>query len=68
MNVLSWLSSTWTYFSQVVSLSNHPVSVPVMDNWSSLVDLISWLLTNPFFYWIIGVILLMGILPSVDDD
>ena len=68
MNVFSGLSSTWTYFNQVLSLSTTPTNIFYVDNWSSLVSLISWLLTNPFFYGIIWIILLMGILPTIDDD
>lgn len=68
MNVLSWLSSTWTYFNQVLSLSTSPTSVFSVGGWSSLVDLIMSLLTNPFFYWIIGIIVIMTILPTVEDD
>lgn len=68
MNVLSGLSSTWTYFNQVLSLSTSPTSSFSVASWSSLVDLIMSLLTNPFFYWIIGIIVIMTILPTVDDD
>lgn len=65
---LNGLSSTWTYFNQIVSLSSSPVGSFTITNWDSLVDLILSLLTNPFFYAIMGVVVIMWILPTVDDD
>ena len=67
MNVLSWLSATWTYFNQVLSLSTTPVSSFSVGGWDSLVSLIMSLLSNPFFYWVIGIIVIMWILPSVEE-
>ena len=70
--VISWtlsqLSSTWTYFNQILSISSSPVSDFTVSGWSSLVSLITWLLTNPFFYGIILLLLVMTILPTFDDD
>ena len=63
-----WLYSTWTYFNQVLSLSPFPISSFSSVGWNSLVSLLTWLLTNPFFYAVIGVIVIMSILPTVDDD
>ena len=66
--MFSGLSSTWQLFNQVLSLSTTPQSSFSIVNWSGLVDLIMSLLNNPFFYWIIGIILIMTILPTVDDE
>lgn len=67
MNVLSGLSSTWTYFSQIASLSSTPISSFSSSGWSSLVSLIMWLLNNPFFYVVIGIIVIMSVLPTFED-
>ena len=66
--MFSGLSSTWQLFNQVLSLSTTPQNSFSIVNWSGLVDLIMSLLNNPFFYWIIGIILIMTILPTVDDE
>lgn len=66
--MFEWLSSTWSYFNQVLSLSSSPVNSFTSTNWSSLVSLLMSLLTNPFFYCIIGVIVIMAILPTVEDE
>lgn len=50
------------------SLSTTPLSSFSTWNWSSLVNLIMSLLTNPYFYWFIAVIVIMSILPTFDDD
>lgn len=50
------------------SLSTTPVSSFTSVNWSSLVNLIMSLLQNPRFLWFIGIILIMTILPTVDDE
>ena len=68
MNVLSWLSATWTYFNQVISLSSSPINSFSSSGWSSLVNLIMSLLTNPFFYCVIWIIVIMTILPTVEDE
>lgn len=68
MNVLNSLSSTWQYFNQVLSLSTTWEPWFTVVNWSSLVSLLMSVLTNPFFYWIIGIIVIMSILPTFDDD
>ena len=65
--MLSWLSSTWNYFNQVLSLSASPVSSFTVSGWDSLVSQIMWLLSNPFFYGIIWIIVIMSILPTVED-
>lgn len=68
MNTLTWLNSTGSYFSQIVSLSSFPVESFSSSGWESLVNLIMWLLNNPFFYIIIWIIVIMTILPTVDDE
>ena len=68
MNVFNGLSSTWSYFNQVLALSTTPIDSFTVGGWSSLVSLIMSLLSNPFFYWIIWIIIIMTILPTVDDD
>lgn len=65
--MFQWLSSTWSYFNQVLSISSSPVSWFTSSYWQSLVDLIMSLLTNPFFYTIIGIILVMSLLPKFED-
>ena len=67
MNVLNWLSSVWTYFNQVLSLSSTPVGAFTNSNWVALSNLLLSLLTNPFFYCIIWIIVIMSILPSFED-
>jgi len=52
----------------VLSLSSTPVNSFSSGGWSSLVSLIMSLLTNPFFYAIIGIIVIMSILPTVEDE
>ena len=66
--MFSGLSSTWTYFNQVLSLSTTPWGGFTSVNWTSLVSLLSSLLHNPFFYAIIGIIVIMSILPTVDNE
>ena len=66
--MFTWLSSTWSLFNQVISLSSSPVSSFTSSNWSSLVSLIMSLLNNPFFYAVIGIIIVMSILPTVEDE
>lgn len=68
INMFSGLQSTTTYMNQIWSLSDSPINSFTTTNWSSLVDLLLSLLTNPIFYWFIGLILIMSILPTVDDD
>lgn len=65
--MFSWLSSTGAYFNQVLSLSATPTWVFTNANWIALKDLLMWVLTNPFFYCIIGIIVILTILPTVDD-
>ena len=52
----------------MLSLSSYPIGSFSSSGWNSLVSLLSWLLHNPFFYVVIGVIVIMSILPTVDDD
>ena len=52
----------------MLSLSSTPVNSFSSGGWSSLVSLIMSLLTNPFFYAIIGIIVIMSILPTVEDE
>lgn len=66
--MFSGLSSTGSYFNQVLSLSSSPINSFTTTNWDNLIDLIMWLLTNPFFYWIVGIILILNILPTVEDE
>ena len=66
--MFSGLASTGSYFNQIISLSSFPVSWFTSWNWSSLVSLIMSLLTNPFFYAVIGIIVIMSILPTVEDE
>ena len=64
---MTWLNWTGAFY-QIVSLSSTPTWVFTTTNWSSLVSLLMSLLTNPFFLWVIGIIVIMTILPSVEDD
>lgn len=66
--MFSWLQNTWTYFNQIISLSSSPIDSFSVGGWSSLVSLIMSLLQNPFFYCVIGVIVILTILPTVEDD
>lgn len=68
MNTLSGLASTGSLFNQVISLSKFPLDSFSSSWWSGLVSLLSSVLTNPFFYGVIWVIVVMTILPTVDDD
>lgn len=65
--MFSWYDKT-TAFWQIFSLSSSPVNDFTISNWSGLVDTIMYLLNNPRFLCFIGVILLMSILPTVDDE
>ena len=65
--MFTWLRATWDYFYQVISLAPKPVTWFVNNYRTDLVSLLEWLLTNPFFYAIIGIILLMSILPKFED-
>lgn len=65
---LNGLSSTWTYFNQIISLSDSPISSFSVSGWTQLVDLIMSLLNNPFFYWVIWIIVIMSVLPSFNDE
>lgn len=67
--MLSWnLAFPQTYFKQIISLSSSPVSSFSSSNWDSLVSLLTSVLTNPFFYAVIWIIVILSILPTVDDD
>lgn len=66
--MFSWMSATWTLFNQVISLSSSPIGSFTSSNWVALKDLLMSVLTNPFFYWIIAIIVIMTILPTVEDD
>jgi len=66
--MFSGLSSTGSYFNQIISLSTTPLSSFSVGGWSSLVSLIMSLLNNPFFYCVIWIIVILSILPAVDDD
>ena len=68
MNTLTWLSSTWNYFSQIISLSSFPVDSFSVSGRTTLVNLIMSLLNNPFFYIIIWIIVIMSVLPTVEDE
>lgn len=52
---MTWLASTWTYFTQIV--------------WrvSPAVDWVYWVLTNPYFYGIILTLLVLSLVPWTDD-
>lgn len=57
------------YFNQVLSLSSFPIgSWFTSTNWSALIDLLMSVLTNPFFYAIIWIIVVLSILPKFDDE
>lgn len=69
IRMISWnLPWTWQLFNQVISLSTTPLSSFSVGGWNSLISLLMSLLTNPFFYGVIGVIIIMGILPTVEDE
>lgn len=65
--MFQWLASTWSYFNQVLSLWTSPMSGFSSAGWTSLVNLLMSLLTNPFFYAIIGIILVMSLLPKFEE-
>ena len=52
---LTWLSSTWHYFTQIVN-SVEPTADFLYDN----------VLTNPIFYWLILVILILSLITFSD--
>ena len=66
--MFSGLASTWSYFNQIISLSTSPVDSFSVGGWSSLISLIMSLLQNPFFYGVIGIIVILTILPTVEDE
>lgn len=68
MHYFDWLASTWDYFNQIITLSSFPTSSFNTFNWVALRDLLLSVLSNPFFYGVIWIILIMTILPTVDDD
>lgn len=66
--MFSWnLTAPTQLFNQVASLSTTPLWGFTSSNWSSLVDLLMSVLTNPFFYCIIWIIVIMTILPTFED-
>ena len=66
--MFSGLQSTTSYMNQIRSLSTTPVGSFTTTHWVELKDLIMNLLTNPYFYGFIALIVIMSILPTVDDD
>lgn len=50
-----WLSSTWSYFNEIV-WSVAPTATFLYDN----------ILTNPIFYWILIVVLILSLITFSD--
>jgi hypothetical protein len=64
---MSWLLSTWQYFNQIASLSLTPWLYNFTSvNWENFIDLLAWILTNPIFYWIILVVLVLSLITFSD--
>lgn len=63
---MSWLLSTWHYFNQIASLNLTPINSFFSGNWENFIDLLAWILTNPIFYWIILVILVLSLITFSD--
>ena len=66
--MFEWLSDSSYYFNEVISLGTTPMDSFTSYGRSGLVADIMDLLTNPIFLWFIGVIVIMSILPTVNDD
>lgn len=66
--MFTWLANPSNYFNQVISLWTSPSTQFTSSNWDSLVSLLTSVLTNPFFYAVIGVIVVLSILPKVQDE